>query len=250
MPDSTLDHERAAADRKQDPRFISTESTKYFEAERLEERRKRFATFAIWAGLLSLLLLLIPNPIAWLFGPVAVLLGLHALLRIHLQPTRYAGTFRALFGLGAGLAATVACHPWISTFRYWHGRAVCESNLQAVAVGLHLYHHEWETFPPDLQTLIRLALVTHDQCQCFIDEDMKEPEPDFAYVVGLQPDDPADWIWLYDEHATHEGGEGIILYFSGEAKNLKPAAFQAELERFPYDYERARGSAPLIRAKN
>ena len=88
------------------------ESAKYFEAERIEERRKRFASYSLWVGLLSLLLLLVPNPAPWLLGPVAILLGIHALVRIRLRPGRYAGTIRALAGILLGLLAILACRGW------------------------------------------------------------------------------------------------------------------------------------------
>jgi len=107
MTDDDQDSERSTADWSHPPRPAVTESEKFFEAERLEESRKRFATYSLWAGLLSLLLLLIPNPFPWLFGPVTILLGIHALARIFLQPTRHAGTFRAVVGIIMGLAATL-----------------------------------------------------------------------------------------------------------------------------------------------
>ncbi|MFQ5805374.1 MAG: hypothetical protein ACE5I3_02860 [Phycisphaerae bacterium] len=246
MPDSTSEHGRGAADPQQaDPRGL-TESAKYFEAERLEESRKRFASYSLWAGLLSLLLLLVPNPAPWLFGPVAIVLGIYALLRIYLQPAHYAGTFRALVGIGAGLVATAACRPWLGTFRYLHRRAVCESNLRAIGQGLRDYHHEWESFPPDLQTLIQSGHLSTGQWLCLIEDNYDESEPDFAYVVGLQPDDPEDWIWLYDDPANHAGRGGIILYLGGETEHLSPAEFQAQLQRFRDEYQRQRGRPPVI----
>ncbi len=107
MPDSTLDRNSSAADPNQAQRQQKTESEKYFEVERREESRKRFATYSLWAGLLSLLLILIPNPVSWLFGPVAILLGIHALVRIYLQPARHTGMVRALLGIVMGLVATL-----------------------------------------------------------------------------------------------------------------------------------------------
>jgi len=84
-----------------------TESEKFFEVERQEESRKRFATYALWAGLLSLLLLLVPNPFAPYAGGAAILLGVHALARILLQPTRHGGALRAVFGIVVGLVAVL-----------------------------------------------------------------------------------------------------------------------------------------------
>lgn len=84
-----------------------TESDKCFELERLEESRKRFASLALWAGSLSLLLLVVPNPIARYAGVAAMVLALHALARILLQPACHAGTRRALLGLAMGLVATL-----------------------------------------------------------------------------------------------------------------------------------------------
>ena len=107
MPDVTSDHGSRDAYTRPAARLESPESAKYFEAERLEESRKRFASYSLWAGLFSLLLLLIPNPAPWLFGPVATLLGVHALVRILLQPTRHAGVLRASIGIALGIIAMV-----------------------------------------------------------------------------------------------------------------------------------------------
>ena len=107
MPEANQHYEPGVLDAESHDPQRMTESEKFFEVERQEEARKRFATYALWAGLLSLLLLLIPNPVPWLFGPVAILLGMHALLRILVQPARHAGTVRALAGLAMGLVAVL-----------------------------------------------------------------------------------------------------------------------------------------------
>lgn len=107
MPETNQHYGQGVVDAEpHDPQRM-TESEKFFEAERQEEARKRFATYSLWAGLLSLLLLLIPNPAPWLLGPVAILLGIHALLRILVQPAHHAGTFRAVVGIITGLIATL-----------------------------------------------------------------------------------------------------------------------------------------------
>jgi len=108
MPDFTSGHEAGPAKFKPADRLGSAESAKYFEVERREEHRKRFATYSFAAGLFGLLLLLIPNPAPWLLGPLAILLGIHALIRILLQPARYAGTRRAVIGIVLGIIATLA----------------------------------------------------------------------------------------------------------------------------------------------
>ena len=106
MPEANQHYEPGVLDAEsRDPQRM-TESEKFFEAERQEEARKRFATYSLWAGLLSLLLL-IPNPFAPYAGVAAILLGLHALVRALLQPTQYAGVFRAVIGSVAGLVATL-----------------------------------------------------------------------------------------------------------------------------------------------
>lgn len=113
MPDSIPNSEPGTTDPPQPIQPAGTGSAKYFEAERSEESRKRFASYSLWAGMISLLLLLIPNPIPWLLGPVAIALGIHALIRIHLQPKRHAGTARALVGISIGLLSTLACRWWL-----------------------------------------------------------------------------------------------------------------------------------------
>ena len=107
MPEDNQHNEHGAADPNYPDQQRTTESEKFFEAERLEESRKRFATYSLWVGLLSLLLLLIPNPFAPFASVAAILLGVHALVRIFLQPRRHAGTFRAVVGIVMGLVATL-----------------------------------------------------------------------------------------------------------------------------------------------
>jgi hypothetical protein len=111
MPEVDQHCEQAAArpDPAGQPRL--TESVKFFEAERREEARKRFATYSLWVGLLSLLLLLIPNPFAPFAGATAILLGVHAMARILWQPARHAGTLRAVLGIAMGsVAVLVSIH--------------------------------------------------------------------------------------------------------------------------------------------
>jgi uncharacterized membrane protein AbrB (regulator of aidB expression) len=108
MQELTSDHEGGAASPRRVGELESGASAEYFEAERREEHRKRFATYSFAAGLFGLLLLLVPNPAPWLLGPAAILLGLHALIRIALQPARYAGLRRALIGIALGIIATLA----------------------------------------------------------------------------------------------------------------------------------------------
>jgi hypothetical protein len=112
VPEVNQHFEHGALDPDNSKQRRMTESEKYFEAERLEEARKRFATYSLWMGLLSLLLLLIPNPFAPYAGVAAVLLGAHALVRAFLQPTRYGGTLRAVLGIVAGLVATLVSVRW------------------------------------------------------------------------------------------------------------------------------------------
>jgi hypothetical protein len=109
MPDLTLDPESRGTAQPSRSGLESTASAKYFAIERRQEARKRFASYTLWAGLLSLLMLMIPNPVPWLFGPLAIALGVHALLRVAFQPARYAGVTRALIGMGFGLLATIVC---------------------------------------------------------------------------------------------------------------------------------------------
>jgi uncharacterized membrane protein AbrB (regulator of aidB expression) len=108
MADSAPHHGPGGASPKPADRLGSAESAKYFEVERREEHRKRFATHSFAAGLFGLLLLLIPNPAPWLLGPIAILLGIHALIRILLQPARHGGTLRAVIGIVLGAIATLA----------------------------------------------------------------------------------------------------------------------------------------------
>ncbi len=108
MRELTSDPEGGPADPERARRLESAESAKYFETERREEHRKRFATYSFAAGLFGLLLLLIPNPAPWLLGPAAILLGIHALIRVLLQPARHAGVRRAVIGIVLGVIATLA----------------------------------------------------------------------------------------------------------------------------------------------
>jgi len=113
MSQSTPEPEPAGLQRGPANALDATESARYFELERLEERRKRLASCALLSGLLSVLLLLVPNPVPWLFGPLALLLGSWALLRSVLQPQRCAGRLRATIGLVLGAVSTlIALRLW------------------------------------------------------------------------------------------------------------------------------------------
>lgn len=113
MPDTTINPDDHVGEATQPGAPDLMSSTVYFERERREESRRRLATLSLWAGLLALLLLLVPNPVPWLAGPLAILLGIVALIRIRLDPQRHAGTGRALAGIIIGLVAILACRWWI-----------------------------------------------------------------------------------------------------------------------------------------
>jgi len=204
------------------------------------------ATYTLLLGLASVLLFIVPSPLPLLVGAVAVVFGLYALVRIMLQPSRHSGTPRALVGICLGLFATIAIWPWLDMIRYNHRRAVCQANLLGVAAALQDYHAEWKAYPADLQTLIESGHTTAGQCQCFIEDDIREAWADFGYVRGFQPDDPGDWVWLYDDPANHAGRGGLILYLNREVEHLSPEEFQAELQRFRVAFEQMRGHAPVI----
>lgn len=114
MPDSTLHAESDAGESSQSSDGRLMGSAEYFEAERRDEARKRLASYSLWAGLIGILLLLIPNPIPWLAGPLAVLLGILALICIRLRPERCGGTGRAVVGILLGVVSMVACRWWLA----------------------------------------------------------------------------------------------------------------------------------------
>jgi uncharacterized membrane protein AbrB (regulator of aidB expression) len=112
METDTANREPEVTNPDESDQSTLTESEKYFQVERVDETRKQFATYSIYAGLTSILLLMIPNPVPWLFGPLAILLGVHALVRILLQPTRHGGTVRAIVGIIIGIISTLVALRW------------------------------------------------------------------------------------------------------------------------------------------
>jgi hypothetical protein len=114
MPDSTIETKTDASGPSPGVDRGLMGSDEYFEAERREERRKRWASWSMWFGLIGILLLLIPNPVPWLAGPVAILLGVVALIRIRLAPQRHGGARRAVLGIILGLVSVLACRWWLA----------------------------------------------------------------------------------------------------------------------------------------
>jgi len=125
-------------------------------------------------------------------------------------------------------------------------RAHCASNLRAIGQGLKVYAPDYAgAYPPTLRTLIDDGLVTAWQLISPV-SGHATPACDYYYVTGLTLNDPAMWIVAYGDPAYLKGAGANVLYLDGHVDFVREPQFSQDLARFKADYEKARGTPPVI----
>jgi hypothetical protein len=194
-----------------------------------------------------------------LFGVVAVVLGIVALVRANHRPAEYGGRRAAITGICCGgasflivlpLTITVLL-PSLSRARELAKRAVCAANLRGIGQGCLIYANDnYGWFPPDLQELIDAGHITPGELQCPSEANPSTLVSDFIYVPGLQRTVPSDWILAYEDPVNHHGEGGHVLYVGFSVEFLEEPAFSAELERVRWEIEESEhGEHPWYRAQ-
>lgn len=205
-------------------------------------RKTGMATTSLVLGILS-----IPCVFACvgpLVGLVAVILGIVAIARSAAQPNVVGGRGRAVGGIVTGVVGLLLIVPIVMFGGVVFGSggvATRMADLGLVGQGLEMYQQTHNAYPPDLATLDRSGMISPNPL-----DPGGAPTAHTAYVVGIEPGDPRDWIVAYTR--TQLFGQPLfgILYVNGETPMMEPAEFNQELSTFKQNFEAQKGHPPKI----
>ncbi len=209
----------------------------------------RLATLALDFGIAGLFTLGACVPAAL----IALILGIVATVRTSRDPRRYQGKGIAVTAIIVGVVGMALLPgvllPSLGRMRLGATRAVSVANLRGVWQGLKIYSDDNSgVFPQTLQALVDNGLCTRKQFVS-LTSGSHEGTCDYHYVTGLAPNDPSDWIVLFEDPARRGGDGGHIAYLDGTVRFVKEGRrkqFTQEISRFKAAYEKARGQPPVI----
>lgn len=124
----------------------------------------------------------------------------------------------------------------------------CHNRLRAIGCALKCYALDnADAYPPTLQILIDYGYADPS---CFVSPMSRQTERacDYHYVSGLTDKHPPHWIVAHTDpaYAPGKGTGANILHLDGHVDFVKEPQFSQDLARFKADYEKARGTPPVI----
>jgi len=177
-------------------------------------------------------------------GGAAFAVGVWVLFAAFLRRTRR-GLIRAALGIVLGAFAATVFWPVQSAFLYYQVLPVCRANMATLGHALNAHARQHGQYPADLDLARREGLISSRRL-CVMANLGDEDAVGFAYVPGLSPTDPSDWIIAWDPPEHHARGQSFVLHLSGEVKTFRAGQLPAELTRFVAAYTAARGRAPGV----
>jgi hypothetical protein len=206
--------------------------------------RTGLATAAMTCGILGLL----TSPV-FVIGLTGLILGLVALRRAKREPGVYGGremarsaiwTSAISLALGPTLLAILQPLP--------QSRVKTEMlNLWAVGRAASAYGVDYNTYPPDLQTLVPRYLSAGSAVSPMTGR--RPPACDYFYVAGLSPKDPGDWVVAWSDPQNWGGSAGAIVFLDGSVRTIPEKGegeFSRTLREFKAAYEQKYGREPTI----
>ncbi len=165
-----------------------------------------------------------------LFGIVAIVLGIIAILRVNREPHRHGGKGMAIAGLSCGGASLLFLPvliaillPSLSRARELSKRLVCQSNLQAITLATKLYLADTDMTSIPIQVLIDEAYLEPRNTTCPAVQDIGS-----NYVILGMPADPgADprAVIAYEPKSNHGDEGGNIVFADGHVEFIKGQRF-------------------------
>jgi len=107
---------------------------------------------------------------------------------------------------------------------------ICQTNLQTIHSGMRMYLAEHDALPPDVDTLVRLNLVSPQALQCRGPGD----GPPGRYCVHFPAGEPEKidgrTLVACDLKGNHPDGMRNVLGYGGRGGYMDSRQFQAELQ--------------------
>jgi prepilin-type processing-associated H-X9-DG protein len=192
--------------------------------------KQGLAIGALVCGILGLCL--------WPLGPLAVVLGIVALVKASNAPHRYGGKGLAVGGICTGAVSIIVLPlmisillPSLSRARELSKRLVCSANMKGIGTALKIYAADsYGQYPPDLQVFIDGGGCTEKQFWCpSSDAALGDIHACYVYIPG-QSEGNYDTrnVLLYEKQENHEEG-GNVLFQDGHVEFIKPYSRVLEL---------------------
>lgn len=139
---------------------------------------------------------------------------------MHAKPKRKKGfTLTEIISVIAIITACILLlTPFIRDIRRKAKVALCEENLQNIALGLKMYASEHQSrFPANLSELTEGGYVEDERVfDCPASRHAGDAlEPDYHYTTGYKASSPSSTILVFDKEENHKGGKHV-LYISGD----------------------------------
>lgn len=173
-----------------------------------------------------------------LFGIVAIVLGIIAILRVGREPHRYGGKGMAIAGLSCGGASLLFLPmliaillPSLSRARELSKRLVCASNLKAITTATELYLSDADMTSIPLQLLIDEGYLEPRTTTCPAVRDIGS-----NYVIlELAADPAADprAVIAYEPKSNHGDEGGNVVFADGHVEFIKGQRFDDLIGNLP-----------------
>jgi hypothetical protein len=202
--------------------------------------RRGLATAALVVGIVAALTGCVL--VGALFGLVAIVLGIVALVLAGRRPAHYSGKGRAAIGICTGVVGVLVAGVVLRLVLPILVESILDrDSLLRIEKASAAYQKSHDQPAPDLQTLVDAGEL----------KDLpkvagRDALAGVYYVSGIRPSDPPEWIVAYVEAGTTEWKVVVVVFADGTLQGLTEADFKRRLAKFQQDFESTRGRAPLI----
>jgi hypothetical protein len=122
----------------------------------------------------------------------------------------------------------------------------CRARLAVLAGSLRSYQRDHGVFPESLAVFVEQRYATDGSLRSPLMAHVPDVSCDYAYVRGLEPNDPWEWPLVFDAASYDSDGRRNVGFLSGQARTLGEAEFEAMLRSFASAHSERKGYPPDI----
>jgi hypothetical protein len=176
-------------------------------------------------------------------GILGLALIVTGLIRLRARPRANKARGFAQIAVGAALLVLIATAiPSVLRIPFYDALSVCRSNLRFIGCALRDYANDYAEYPPSLRMLVDQGLVNDWAVAC----PFSRGTADFAYVTGIAPSNPREWLIAFDLADSHEDRSRNVLFRGGEVRCLTADQFQNAFAHFAAEFQATKGHPPTV----